>query len=120
MTCSPRRHRWPIRAELASVMVAAAVLTLALPASAVPGSQGCPIATLPGFSQAAVVNLGCATSEPFTTDVAEQAFEHGQMLWVAEWGTISVLWADADGRYDAYDDLFDPEKPEPAALAATD
>jgi hypothetical protein len=42
------------------------------------------------------------------------------MLWVAEWGTIGVLWDDADGRYDAYDDPFDPEKPEPAPLAAAD
>jgi hypothetical protein len=102
------------------VIVAAAVLTLDVQASAAPMSQACPIRTLPGFSQAAGANLGCATSEPFSTIVAEQVFEHGRMLWVEEWASISVLYDGADRHYDAFDDLFSPDQVQPAPLTMPD
>ena len=115
MTCSPRWRGWPVRALLASVLVSSAVLALAPVTSASPSSQSCPIAALPGLSQVAGANLGCATSEPFTTTAVDQQFEHGRMVWVEEWGSVSVLHLDA--TYDAYNDYFDPEIAEPAPLS---
>ena len=36
------------------------------------------------------------------------------MLWLAEWGTITVF--KEDGSYDSLDDLYDPTDPAPAAM----
>jgi uncharacterized protein with LGFP repeats len=59
-------------------------------------------------------NLGCATSEPFASPASEQAFQHGTMLWLAEWGTITVF--EEGGAYESHDDLFDPLDAPPAAM----
>ena len=119
MICSPRRRQWTPQGLLVGIAaVLAATLAFSPTASAAPVSQGCPIAASPALSRVAGANLGCATSEPFTTNVADQQFEHGLMLWVEEWASISVLYRGTDSRYDAYDDLFSPDQPQPVPLAA--
>jgi hypothetical protein len=120
MTGSPRRRRRPFRGLLTSAVIAVAVLGVAPGVGAAPMPQSCPIATSPGLIQAAGANLGCATSAPFTTNVADQQFEHGRMLWVEEWASISVLYDGGDSHYDAYDDLFSPDKTQPAPLTMPD
>src|SRR4051794_16941356 len=107
-------------APMLAATILVTVLLVAPAVSTEAAAQGCPIATSVAFMRAAGAGLGCATSAPFTSDVAEQPFEYGSMLWVAEWGTISVLSDSPDGHYEAYDDLFDPEKSEPAPLDSAD
>ena len=116
--CSPRWRPGRFQRWLASAIVAAAVLVLAPLASAAPASQGCPITVSPVLSRVAGANLGCPTSAPFTTSVADQQFEHGRMLWVEEWASISVLHE--GGAYEAYDDLFSPDEVQPAPLTVPD
>jgi hypothetical protein len=77
--------------------------------------QPCQIAAPPALDPAAVsLDLGCPTSQPFTTAASEQPFEHGSMLWLQEWGIVNVLRE--DGGYDGYDDQYSPDKPESGGL----
>src|SRR6186713_2643117 len=83
---------------------------------AMPADAQCKMATAPALAQAMTsANLGCATSEPFASPASEQAFQHGTMLWLAEWGTITVF--EEGGAYESHDDLFDPLDAPPAAMA---
>jgi uncharacterized protein with LGFP repeats len=73
--------------------------------AAAPANQACRIVAGPTFTEAADGgNLGCAASLPFTTAAAEQPFEHGTMLWLQEWGSVTVLHA--DGTYEGHNDQF--------------
>jgi uncharacterized protein with LGFP repeats len=99
-------------------LLAAGVASIGLIAGSMPAGAQCKMATAPAFAQAtAGANLGCATSESFGSPASEQAFEHGTMLWLAEWGTITVF--EEGGAYEAHDDLFDPRDPPPATMAPT-
>lgn len=116
--------RSPIGRPARCVVSFAVLLALALPLPAVqaaPLEQVCPptsgLAAAPGFvAVATAASLGCERSEPFPTAVAVQAFEHGTMIWVQEWGSIQVLLE--DGSYAAYDDLYSPDKPASMGLVA--
>ena len=95
---------------LATGVVAISIVTGSMPA----GAQ-CKMATAPAFAQAtAGANLGCATSEPFPSPASEQAFQHGSMLWLAEWGSITVF--KDGGVYESHEDLFSPGEPESMGL----
>lgn len=107
---------------VATVLMATALLTLpGLPpgapgvANAAPALQACRIAAVGTFAPAASsLDLGCPTSAGFPSPTSVQAFERGSMLWLAEWGTITVF--KEDGSYESLDDLYDPQEPPPAAL----
>lgn len=87
---------------------------IAAPVSAASADQSCRIATAEAFSRVAGANLRCATSEPFMSGAVEQKFEHGRMLWLEEWVTITVM--QAGGSYEGFDDLFYPGDPESGGL----
>jgi hypothetical protein len=96
-------------------LLALALLAMPAQVDASPAAQGCQMATLPAFgAQATALNLGCATSQPFQSAASVQPFEHGEMLWLQEWVTISVLAE--DGTYASYDDLHRPERIDPPGL----
>ena len=96
-------------------LVVAGALVLALVAGAAPAGAQCKMTTSPTFVQeTSGANLGCATSEPFTTAASEQPFERGAMLWLQEWGSITVF--KEGGQYESVDDLFSPGEPESAGL----
>src|SRR4051812_38510754 len=85
------------------------------PSHAMQVTLACPVGeSSPLTTAAALLDLGCPTSVPFTTAASEQRFEHGSMMWLQEWGIISVLRE--DGGYGGYDDLYGPDKPESAGL----
>jgi hypothetical protein len=91
-------------------MVVALVVT-AVPAQAAPGDQQCRVASLAALQQApGAANLGCATSAPFTTAASTQPFEHGRMLWLQEWGSITVFLD--GGSYESHTDQFSAGEPE--------
>jgi len=85
---------------------------------AAPADQACQIATAPAFGFADATTLGCATGEAFTTGAADQAFEHGRMLWLEEWMSIVVM--SEGSSYTAYDDLYTPDQPESLGLDPPD
>jgi hypothetical protein len=88
-----------------------AVCAVTLVVGAMPASAQCKMAPATAFAQATTgANLGCATSEPFTTAAAEQPFERGTMLWLQEWGSITVF--KEGGAYESHEDLFSPGEPE--------
>ncbi len=75
----------------------------------------CPVLPPGGFgtlffsTPALASQIGCPLGTTTTTSSAEQAYEHGSMIWAS--GPIFVLYA--DGRYQRFDDTFvagvDPE-----------
>jgi hypothetical protein len=108
MIVSPRGWLPGLAVAVLSLVMLVAVTTPAADAQ-------CTMVTLPAFSAAASsANLGCATSEPFMSAAAEQPFQHGTMLWLHEWGSISVL--QHGGAYESHEDQFNAGEIESAGL----
>ena len=98
--------RWLLRLAACSVMLVAGAMPVECSMQA-----GDRARARPGDGGA---NLGCATSEPFSTAAAEQPFEHGTMLWLQEWGSITVF--KEGGSYESHEDLFSAGEPESMGL----
>jgi hypothetical protein len=54
----------------------------------------------------------CPTAAPLVSPAAEQYFEHGVMIWVAEEGRIYVLYDEGIYAWDVFLDTWQPGDPE--------
>ena len=105
----------PTHRRRLSALAAGAVLAALVVVGAAPAAAQCATPTSPAFAPGpAVTNLGCATGAPFTTAAAEQPFERGTMLWLQEWGSITVF--KEGGAYESHDDVFSPGETETMGL----
>ena len=120
---SARVSQWQHRRAAQRLILTAALLiaggSLVGTATAAPVAQQCP-STSPfptAFMVAASnssLDIGCMVGAPFSTPGSEQPFENGTMLWLREWGSVTIL--NAGGTYEAYNDQYSVDKPEALGL----